>query len=235
MADLLAELREFAVAVGAFADGGDDTIGLRAIDDAEVIGPARRCGVLRRSRCTNEQDREADDSMTMHMRSPARVGFRIVGASTVIIRIVKATGLDRALSIGRKRRRKGQLWPMPVRETDLGHICADITIRPIPGSSKSWTGRALLDTGATDTFLPATTLRKLGVKPVGKRKYGMADGTLHELPIGFGVVEVGGRLAGATLVFANDEALLGVTVLESTGFWIDPQRERLIPRPPKRK
>jgi hypothetical protein len=25
------------------------------------------------------------------------------------------------------------------------------------------------------------------------------------------------------------------TVLESAGFWIDPQRERLIPRPPKRK
>ena len=31
-------------------------------------------------------------------------------------------------------------------------------------------------------------------------------------------------------------ALLGgVTVLESTGLWLDPQHERLIPRPPKRK
>lgn len=129
------------------------------------------------------------------------------------------------------------MWPMPVRETDLGHIYADITVRPIPGSSRAWTARALVDTGATDTFLPASALRKLGVKPAGKRAYEMADGTWHEMEIGFSVVEVQGQPAGATLVFAGDEEepLLGVTVLESTGFWIDPQRERLIPRGPKRK
>lgn len=126
---------------------------------------------------------------------------------------------------------------MPVRETDLGHIYAGITVLPAPGSSKRWTGRALVDTGATDTFLPASALRKLGVKRIGKREYEMADGTLNELPIGFGVIEVQRQLAGATLVFTSDddEPLLGVTVLESTGFWIDPQRERLIPRRPKRK
>lgn len=46
-----------------------------------------------------------------------------------------------------------------------------------------------------------------------------------------------GQLAGGTLVFAGDkeEPLLGVTVLESVGFWIDPQRDQLMPRPPKRK
>ena len=43
--------------------------------------------------------------------------------------------------------------------------------------------------------------------------------------------------AGSTLVFAGEkeEPLLGVTVLESTGLWLDPQHERLIPRRPKRK
>jgi len=65
----------------------------------------------------------------------------------------------------------------------------------------------------------------------------LADGTEQELPIAFGVIEVLGRPAGATLVFAgeNEEPLLGVTVLESTGFYLDPQRELLIPRLPKRK
>jgi len=45
-----------------------------------------------------------------------------------------------------------------------------------------------------------------------------------------------GRPAGGTLVFMPDdeEPLLGVTALESAGFWIDPQGERLIPRPPRR-
>jgi clan AA aspartic protease len=145
--------------------------------------------------------------------------------------------LAKAKAIGRKRRRLGQLWPMPVRETDLGHIYTDITVRPLPVSSKSWTGRALVDTGATDTFLPASVLRKLGIRASGRRSYELADGTEQELPIGFGVIEVQGRPAGGTLVFAGEgeEPLLGVTVLESAGFWIDPQRERLIPRPPKRK
>jgi clan AA aspartic protease len=145
--------------------------------------------------------------------------------------------LGRAQAIGRKRRRLARLWPMPVRKTDLGHFYAEVTVRPLPGSAKSWKGRVLVDTGATDTFLPAGVLRKLGIKPAGRRSYELADGTEQELPIGLGVVEVSGREAGATLVFAPDkeEPLLGVTVLESAGFWIDPQRERLIPRPPKRK
>lgn len=145
--------------------------------------------------------------------------------------------LARAKAIGRKRRRLGQLWPMPVRESDLGHIYTEITVRPLAGSAKSWTGRALVDTGATDTFLPASVLRKLGIRPSGRRSYELADGIEQELPIGFGVVEVQGRAAGGTLVFAGEEEvpLLGVTVLESAGFWVDPQGERLVPRPPMRK
>jgi len=126
---------------------------------------------------------------------------------------------------------------MPVRETDLGHIYADVTIRALPGARREWTGRLLVDTGATDTFVPATVLRKLGIRPAARRAYELADGTSKELDIGFGVIEVLGRLAGGTLVFAGDkeEPLLGVTVLESTGFGIDPQREQLVPRLPKRK
>jgi len=126
---------------------------------------------------------------------------------------------------------------MPIRKTDLGHIYADVTIRPLAGSRRKWTVRFLVDTGATDTLLPASVLRKLGIKPVGNRPYELADGTEQELPIGFGVVEVEGRVAGGTLVFAGekDEPLLGVTVLESAGFWTDSKRECLIHRTPKRK
>lgn len=145
--------------------------------------------------------------------------------------------MSKAKAIGRSRRRMGRLWPMPVRETDLGHVYAEITVRPLAGSSKSWKGPALVDTGATDTFLPASVLRKLGIQPCARRSYELADGTEQKLPIGFGVIEILGRAAGATLVFAGEkeEPLLGVTVLESTGLSIDPQHERLIPRTPKRK
>jgi clan AA aspartic protease len=145
--------------------------------------------------------------------------------------------LAKAKAIGLKRCRLGRLWPMPVRETDLGHIYADLTVKPLVDSAKSWTGKALVDTGATDTFLLASVLHKLGIKPAGKRSYELADGSVQDLPIGFGVVEVEGLPAGCTLVFAGEkeEPFLGVTVLESTGLWLDPQRERLIRRKPKRK
>ena len=145
--------------------------------------------------------------------------------------------LTKAKAIGRKRCRLGRLWPMPIRETDLGHIYAEITVRPLAGSTKSWKGTALVDAGATDTFLPASVLRKLGIQPSARRSYELSDGTEQDLPIGFGVIEVLGRPAGGTLVFAGEkeEPLLGVTILESTGLWLDPQHERLIPRPAKRK
>jgi len=64
--------------------------------------------------------------------------------------------LAKAKMIGRKRRRLGQLWPMPIRETDLGHIYTEATVRPLAGATKSWTGRMLVGTGATDTFLPTS-------------------------------------------------------------------------------
>lgn len=145
--------------------------------------------------------------------------------------------LTKALAVGRKRRQRGKFWPMPVRESDLGHIYTDATIRPLGGAKKKWTGRFLVDTGATDTFAPTSALRRAGIKPAGRRAYELADGTWQELEIGFGVIEVMGHAAGGTLVFAGEteEPLLGVTVLESTGFTLDPQHERLVPQTPKRK
>jgi clan AA aspartic protease len=149
----------------------------------------------------------------------------------------EGVSLAEARAIGRKRRRQGRLWPMPVRGTDVGHIYVDVTVRPMAGSRKKWTGKVLVDTGATDTFLPRSVLHKLGIEPVESRAYELADGRWQQLGIGFGVVQIQDQSAGATLVFAGDdeEPLLGVTVLESTGFMVDPRKERLVPRPPKRK
>src|SRR5213078_1337031 len=108
--------------------------------------------------------------------------------------------LTKALAVGRKRRQRGKLWPMPVRESDLGHIYTDATIRALSSGRKKWTGRFLVDTGATDTFAPSSALRQIGIKPAGRRAYELADGTWQELEIGFGVIEVMGQAAGGTLV-----------------------------------
>jgi len=80
------------------------------------------------------------------------------------------------------------------------------------------------DTGATDTLVPATELRKIGVKPVGKVAYELADGSLQEYQ--FGLVEISfmGEITAGRVIFGPNDAepLLGVTALESVGIVIDP-------------
>jgi hypothetical protein len=122
-------------------------------------------------------------------------------------------------------------------EIDVGHIYEEITVRPLGGSTTFWKGMAIVDTEVIDTFLPARVLRELEIQPLARRSYEIANGTERRLPIGFGAIEVRGRLAGGTLVFTSDEwvPLLGGTVVLSTGWRLDPQQGRLIPRCPKRK
>ena len=63
------------------------------------------------------------------------------------------------------------------------------TIR-VPVTVQAWGGlgefRAdfLLDTGATDCFAPAAALRKIGVQPVGRMAYELADGRVVEYEFG---------------------------------------------------
>jgi clan AA aspartic protease len=87
----------------------------------------------------------------------------------------------------------------------------------------------LVDTGATDCYVPAKLLRAAGIKPRGKRKYEMADGSEITLKTGVAHLEFMGEMVGATVIFGQDDAepLLGVTALESVGIEVDPKNQRL--------
>jgi clan AA aspartic protease len=87
----------------------------------------------------------------------------------------------------------------------------------------------LVDTGATDTVIPSNELEKLGVKRESKRNYEMADGTVISCDVGFAFITVNGEKVAANVIFGeeNSEPLLGVTVLESAGFIVDPVRQTL--------
>jgi len=93
-----------------------------------------------------------------------------------------------------------------------------------PRGRKKYQANFLADTGATDTLVPATELRKIGVKPVGKVAYELADGSLQEYQ--FGLVEISfmGEITAGRVIFGPNDAepLLGVTALESVGIVIDP-------------
>lgn len=87
----------------------------------------------------------------------------------------------------------------------------------------------LVDTGATDSLAPAAELAKVGVKPVGRTAYELANGTVEEYPFGLVEIMLMGEITAGRVIFGPDDAepLLGVTALESVGITVDPANRTL--------
>ena len=94
---------------------------------------------------------------------------------------------------------------------------------------RRWEGLFLVDTGATDSLVPAKYLRQIGINPEGKRIYELADGSELILDIAVARLEFMGEFVGTTIIFGKDtaEPILGVTALESVGIEVDPKNQRL--------
>lgn len=100
----------------------------------------------------------------------------------------------------------------------------------VPGSSDgAFEALFLVDTGATDSMAPASELAKVGIKPVGKMAYELADGELVEYPFGLAQIEFMGELTAGRVIFGPEgvEPLFGVTALESVGITVDPTNQTL--------
>ena len=104
-----------------------------------------------------------------------------------------------------------------------------MTIRNPANLSRSWKGRFLVDTGATESVVPASALAEIGVEPRRQREYELADGSRQQFSIATAELEVMGEIVGGTVVFGPDEAepLLGCTALESAGLEVDPRNQTL--------
>ena len=90
---------------------------------------------------------------------------------------------------------------------------------------------ALVDTGAFVTSVPASLLRGLGVEPMRKQDFELADGEMREMEVGEARVRVEGRDV-TTLVMFNDEGsmpLLGALTLEGVFMGVDLVHKRLVP------
>ena len=90
---------------------------------------------------------------------------------------------------------------------------------------------ALVDTGATYTLVPAPILRRLGVEPIGRQTFLIADGSRVEREIGWLLVRIDGEERPTVVVFGDDgaEPLLGAVTMEEFGLGVDPVRRRLVP------
>ena len=111
----------------------------------------------------------------------------------------------------------------------MGLIHVTVSIK-VPGSRDgAYEALFLVDTGATDSMVPARALERAGIEPVGKTTYELADGTVHEYSFGLAQIEFMGEITAGRVIFGPEDAepLLGVTALESVGITVDPANRTL--------
>jgi clan AA aspartic protease len=96
-------------------------------------------------------------------------------------------------------------------------------------SQKFYEAVFLVDTGATDSMVPAPELEKIGVTQEGRMSYELADGTVKEYPFGLARIEFMGETTAGRVIFGlpGAEPILGVTALESVGIMVDPTTKTL--------
>ncbi len=90
---------------------------------------------------------------------------------------------------------------------------------------------AMVDTGATTTVIPASVLRRLGIRPTDKQVFEYADGREVELDMAQATVRIEGKETITWVIFGEEGAgaLLGAYTLEGVFLGVDPYNQRLTP------
>jgi len=102
-----------------------------------------------------------------------------------------------------------------------------------PAASRFESVEALVDTGATYTWLPTDLLDRLGVRAEEQRPFVLADGREVSYGIAWIRIRIAGRTQPTIAVFGHpgSEPLLGVFTLEGFGLAADLVNRRLVPVP----
>ena len=97
-----------------------------------------------------------------------------------------------------------------------------VTIEIIDAEGHPRPVEVVLDTGFTGYLtLPAETIRRLGLAPVGRRTFELANGELFEFEAYLASVSWHGRLTDALVLRSDSEPLLGMTLLWSSRVTLD--------------
>lgn len=91
----------------------------------------------------------------------------------------------------------------------------------------------LVDSGAVYSVVPAPVLKRLGIKPLAREEFRLANGEKIVRRKGGALFRHGDRVGVADVVFGEkgDSTLLGALTLESLGLVLDPLRRELRPLP----
>ena len=97
------------------------------------------------------------------------------------------------------------------------------------GSNHLYEEEFLVDTGAIDSMAPTSKLRRVGIKPVGKRTYELASGVILEYEYGLAELRWLNEITSTDIIFGpeNCEPILGVIALEAAGYIVDPKNQTI--------
>lgn len=113
----------------------------------------------------------------------------------------------------------------------MGTFNVSVTVTGPTGRSTEV--EALVDTGATHSLLPRDLLAGLGVEPIDRVSFQLADERTVEYAVGDARLRLDGRERTALVVFGPEGAasLLDATTLELFNLAVDPVSQRLVPVP----
>lgn len=108
----------------------------------------------------------------------------------------------------------------------------DVEIGDPSGEQWEWVS-ALVDTGATYTWIPRSILHRLQVAPSFRFPFILADGRRIERDMAETKVRLNGQVRTTLVVFGDEgsQSFLGAFTLEGFGLAPDPINRRLIPVP----
>lgn len=120
----------------------------------------------------------------------------------------------------------------PVPDSGMGHFRVPVGVGAASGG-RVVSVDALVDTGATYTWIPRDVLDGLGVPTEEERLFVLADGREVRYPVAWIRIRIGARMQPTIAVFGEpgSEPILGVVTLEEFLLAADPVSRRLIPVP----
>jgi clan AA aspartic protease len=115
--------------------------------------------------------------------------------------------------------------------TDMGTFRVDIEIEnPARPGERRLVPRALVDTGAELSWVPAAVLESLGIERFQTWQFRQATGQIIERWVGSSRVYAAGKGTTDDLVFgeSGDLVLLGARTLEGLNLRVEPREKRLV-------
>lgn len=100
-----------------------------------------------------------------------------------------------------------------------------------PAGTRFESFEALVDAGASYTWVPVSLLARLGVAPTRRFPFTFADGRRVERDMGETKIRIGALEQTTWVVFGDDgtQPLLGAYSLEGFSLAVDPVNRRLVP------